>query len=104
MAVSMLALGAPLHIEYFLRAASGTFERLELVIRPGRMRLKTCEVHRTAAITQRQQERVAQRSPGRRYGHGSSLRWFLRRPQPRITPDKATVSQTIDPVWFFFGR
>jgi hypothetical protein len=37
------------------------------------MRLKACEVHGATAIAQRQQEWVAQRTLGRRHGHGFSF-------------------------------
>src|SRR5207253_11444841 len=99
-----LAVGAPLHVEHFLCTAMGALEGLELVIRSGRVRLKTCEVHGAAAIAQREQERIAQRTLGRRRGHVVSLR-LVSTSSLAATANHSrgmSLAQTIDLVYVFF--
>jgi hypothetical protein len=48
-------------------------EGLQLLIRPGWMRLEACKVHRTAATADREKERVARAGCGKRSRHGVAL-------------------------------
>jgi hypothetical protein len=48
-------------------------EGLQLLIRPGWMRLEACKVHRTAATADREKERVARAGCRKRGRHGVAL-------------------------------